>query len=287
MKYFGGCAMAASLHVRPGVNPTPGRAWRIGDPAIMALERRDPIHLVLGQQEVEHVEVFGHARAIRGARDRNDVALLEEPAQCDLRERAPFAGGDVREHRVAQQPPTAEWAIGGEDQAALAACLRELGLVEMRVILRLQIDQRLGTEPDCFVEHRDIEICNPYMAGEALPLCFGQRADRLAEWDLGVRPMDHEKIDVVDSQIPQALLDRAREIVGAQIFVRYFGGQEDLAARHARGAHALADAALGAVFPGRVDVTIAEPEGGRDDLAAIAQGGGAEADRRQFGAVRG
>ena len=196
-------------------------------------------------------------------------------------------GGDVREHGVAQQPPTAERAIGSEDQAALAACLRELGLVEMRVVLCLKIDQRLGTEPDCFVEHRDIEICNADMAGEALPLRFGKRADRLAERDLRVRPMDHEKIDVVDTEIPQALLDRSREIIGAQIFVRYFGGQEDLAARHAGGAHALADAALAAVFPRGVDETVSEPECGCDDLAAIAQRGGTEADRRQFGAVRG
>src|SRR5205807_5441344 len=116
----------------------------------------------------------------------------------DLRERTPFAGGDVREHRVTQQPPTAKRAIGGEDQAALAACLRELGLVEMRVILRLQIDQRLGTEPDCFVEHRDIEICNADMAGEGFPLRFGPRAARLDWRGIRVWPSGPEKIDVID-----------------------------------------------------------------------------------------
>src|SRR5260370_1064307 len=107
------------------------------------------------------------------------------------------------------------------------------------------------------------------------------------ERDLRVRQMDHEKGDVIDSEILQALLDRAREVVRAQIFVRHFGGQEDLAARHAGGAHALADAALGPVFPRRVDVTVAELERGRDDLAAIAQRGGAKADGRHLGAVRG
>jgi hypothetical protein len=58
-----------------------------------------------------------------------------------------------------------------------------------------------------------------------------------------------QKIDEVDAESLQALVYRAREVVRAQEFVRYLGGQENLAARHARDAHAFADAALGAVFP--------------------------------------
>jgi hypothetical protein len=99
--------------------------------------------------------------------------------------------------------------------------------------------------------------------------------------------MHEQEIDEVDAQIRQALLDRAREIVGAQVFVRYLGGEENLVAPQARGADAFADAALGAVFPSGVDVTIAEPERACDDLAAIAQGGGAKADGGHLGAVRG
>jgi hypothetical protein len=96
-----------------------------------------------------------------------------------------------------------------------------------------------------------------------------------------------QKIDEVDAESLQALLDRARKVVGAQVFVRYLGSQENLIARHAGGADAFADAALGAVFPSRVDVAIADFERGGDDLAAIAQRGGAEADGGDFGAVRG
>src|SRR5262245_49509385 len=53
------------------------------------------------------------------------------------------------------------------------------------------------------------------------------------------------------------------------------------------GADAFAGAALGAVFPSGVDMTVAEPERACDDLAAIAQGGGAKADGGHLGAVRG
>ncbi len=40
-------------------------AGGIGDPAVGARERGDPLHLVLGQCKVEHVEVLGHAAGIR------------------------------------------------------------------------------------------------------------------------------------------------------------------------------------------------------------------------------
>src|SRR5262249_33343607 len=99
--------------------------------------------------------------------------------------------------------------------------------------------------------------------------------------------MHEQKGDEIDAEIFQALLDRTREIVGAQILVRGFGGQKNVAAWHAGGAHAFADAALGAVFPGRVDVAIPDLERGGNDFAAIAQGGGAEADGGDLGAVRG
>src|SRR5215831_3394122 len=283
MKYFG--VWSSSV---PAISiPVRCAARGIGDPAVGPLERRDPRHLLVGQRKVEDVEILGHARGVRRAWDWNDVALLDQPAQRDLSEGAFFAGGNVGEHRVAQQTPAAEWAISGEDQTALATRRGELGLVEMGVILGLQIDQRLRTEPDRFVEHGDVEIRNPDMARKSLPFGLGERGNGFAEWNLRVRPMHEQEIDEVDAESVQALLDRARKVVGAQVFVRYLGSQKNLIARHAGGADAFADAAIGPVFPGRVDVTIAERERACDDLAAIAQGGGAKADSRHVGAVRG
>src|SRR5262249_34969169 len=116
---------------------------------------------------------------------------------------------------------------------------------------------------------------------------FGQRGNGLAQRNVRVGPMHEQKVDEIDVEIFQALLDRAREIVRAQVFVRDFGGQKNVAAWHAGGAHASADAALGAVFPGRVDVAIPDLQCGGNDFGAIAQGGGAEADGGDLGAVRG
>ena len=157
----------------------------------------------------------------------------------------------------------------------------------MGVVLGLQGDQRFRTKPDRFIQQRDIEIRDADMAREPLPLCLGQRADRLVECNLRVGPVHEQEIDEIDAQVLKALVDRTREVIGAQIFVRHLGGQENLVAPHAGRADALADAALGAVFPGGVDMAIAELQRGGDDLAAIAERGRAESDRRYLGAVRG
>jgi hypothetical protein len=132
-----------------------------------------------------------------------------------------------------------------------------------------------------------VKIRHPDVAREALPLRLRQRRHGLGERDLRVRPMHHEQIDLVDAEILQALVDRARKVIGAQIFVRHLGGEENLVARHPRCADPFADAAFGAVFPRGVDVAISELERGGDDLAAIAQRGRAVTDGRHLGAVRG
>ena len=69
--------------------------------------------------------------------------------------------------------------------------------------------------------------------------------------------MHQQQIDVVDAERPEALVDRAREIAGVQIFVRNFCADGDVAARDAASAHGLADGRLGAVFLGRVDMPVA------------------------------
>ena len=105
-----------------------------------------------------------HSERDRRPRDRDDAALLDQPAQCDLRQRPSLVSGDIGEHRVAQQASAAERAICGEDQTALAARLDQLGLVEMGVILGLERHQRLRAKPDRFIEQRDIEVRDADMA---------------------------------------------------------------------------------------------------------------------------
>ena len=91
--------------------------------------------------------------------------------------------------------------------------------------------------------------------------------------------MHVQEIDVIRLQVLETLFDRLREIRRAQVLVRDLRAQEDVFARHARDAHALADAFLRAVLPRGVDVPIPELERARDDIGAIAELRGAETDR--------
>src|SRR5471030_1859041 len=72
-----------------------------------------------------------------------------------------------------------------------------------------------------------------------------------------------------------------------QIFMRHLGAKEDVLSRHARGTHAFADDAFGAVFPRRVDVAVARFQRGGDMLGPnITHAGRADADGGDLGAVR-
>ena len=138
----------------------------------------------------------------------------------------------------------------------------------IRMAFALQVDQRLRAERDRLVEQRDVEIRHADVAREAVALGLGERAHGSFSGICGVRPVHQQQVDIVDAEVGEALVDRAREIGGAQVFVRDLGAEENVVARHAGRAHAFADAAFAAVFPRGVDVAIAELERGRDDLAA-------------------
>src|SRR6185312_2130305 len=94
----------------PALIPAAGNAANgIGNAAVRTLEREDALHLVVGQREIEHVEIVGDALRLRRERNGAD-ALLDEPAQRDLRDVAPALAGDIGEHRIVEQPPTPERA---------------------------------------------------------------------------------------------------------------------------------------------------------------------------------
>ena len=90
----------------------------IGDAAAGPLERGDARHFVRGEGEIEDVEVFGHALRVRGSRNRHDVALLDEPTQRDLRDRASALLRDLRENRIVEEPAAAKRARNCSTAAA-------------------------------------------------------------------------------------------------------------------------------------------------------------------------
>src|SRR6202012_3818628 len=105
-----GQALARSLDGGPG-GSRPGwprsdapvgvavRGDAAGCAVIETLDRRD---LLVGQIEVEDVEVLGHPLRPGGLRDRDDAAL-HVPAQDDLRDALAVLAGDRRDRRVAER----------------------------------------------------------------------------------------------------------------------------------------------------------------------------------------
>jgi hypothetical protein len=139
-----------------------------------------------------------------------------------------------------------------------------------------------------FLDERDVEVGDSDVARLAFAFRFCERAHRLGERNVvHGRPVDMKQVDVIDLQILQTFIDRAREIIRAQVFMRDLRHEEDVFARHARGAYARAHAFLAAVFPGGVDVSISDLQRVRNDFGAIAELRGAETDRGNTCAVRG
>src|SRR5262249_29553449 len=86
----------------------------------------------------------------------------------------------------------------------------------------------------------------------------------------------------------EAVLERAREVVGLQIVVAHFRGQEEFIAPHARRLDRLTDLLLVAVIGGRIEVTIAGADRRQDRLRAglLLQSPRAEADDRNARTMR-
>src|SRR5690349_21552544 len=126
------------------------------------------------------------------------------------------------------------------------------------------------------------------MFGEAVALDLVQSTDRLLERNLGVGPVDQEKIDRADAETRNAFLCGALKIGGSQVFRLHFGRYEDLIAQ-AGSANALAHIALVVVHLCGVDVAIADGDRLLDEPRAIlaAQRPGAEPDQWNAGAARG
>ena len=60
------------------------RETEIGETPLGAAHGKNLPHLVVGQLEIENLDIFRQPLDPRGARDRGDV-LLHQPAQADLR----------------------------------------------------------------------------------------------------------------------------------------------------------------------------------------------------------
>src|SRR5262249_50907274 len=90
------------IQLWPPESSVPGRrpAGWVGDAAIVPPERPDAHHLVVAQREIEYGEIFCDPLRVRRTRYRRDGAVLDRPAQGDLRHRPALAACDLADDPV-------------------------------------------------------------------------------------------------------------------------------------------------------------------------------------------
>src|ERR1700675_2734303 len=123
------------------------------------------------------------------------------------------------------------------------------------MILKLIGNERNRRETDSLIEQSSIEIAHADMANLSCPHGLVQQAYLLGERYAFVRPMQQQEIDVVTSQLPEAIVDRRGKPALRIIGDPNFRGDEDLRARNAGSSDAFAHRRLVAVDLRGVDVT--------------------------------
>ncbi|BAT09644.1 Os10g0113050, partial [Oryza sativa Japonica Group] len=98
------------------------------------------------------------------------------------------------------------------------------------------------------------------------------------------RPVDKEQVDVVHPEVAERLPRRRHDAAGVQVAAPDLGGDEHVGAGGDEATpdglrDCLADAALGGVNPGRVEVAVAELDGAEHGGGGVLRGG--EGERRR------
>src|SRR4051794_26471581 len=230
--------------------------------ALVAVERGDCVHVVVGQVEVEDVDVLPHPLGLHRLRE-DDVAQLDVPAQHDLGRGLAVLLGQVLERALGEQVAAlCDRAPRLGLDAVLHVIVAQLALDQPRVQLDL-VDRGDGVgllrEP---LQVGDREVGDADRAG--LPV--GQRLlEALPRLDVAVfagpRPVDEVEVDVVGAELGQALVQPLDGRVEAVAVVVELGGDEDLVAGQPGLRQRLADALLVAVHLRGVDVPVAGVEG--------------------------
>ena len=212
--------------------------------------------------------------------------LRQEP-QAHLNRALAVRLCNAGEHLVAVDAAAGHGTIGDGRHAMPPARRNDLRLVDERMHLDLIADQRLVRQPHRFVDQGDGKVRNPDMACKSHALDLAERAERLAQRDLRVRPVQQQQIDLREPQPRQALLGRALEFARRKVRRPYLRGDEHLVSCDAGSAHAFADLALVVVHLRGVDVAVAKAQRLFDQAraAATTQVPGAETDHRDAGAV--
>ena len=252
---------------------------------LVAVEGGDAGHLVVGELEVEHVEVRGDALDVVGLGDGHDAAL-DLPPQGGLHGVLAVGRTDLGEHRVVGDLAPGDGAPRLGDDAVEVVEVAHLVLLEVRVQLDL-------------VQHRDhaggLDDATQVLGLEVRHADRGQAPARpeleegLPGLEVAVvlrrRPVDQQQVEAIEAELLHARLERLDGVLTA--LAPDLGGDVQLVAGDARLGDGTADALLVEVAPGGVDRAVAQAQRLADDAGGLVGGHleHPEADQRHRRAV--
>jgi len=203
------------------------------------------------------------------------TAVLQAPAQHDLRRRLVVRVSDAGDRRILERAGVAAVAVErdpadrrprlGEDVVLLAEGLH-VGLGEVRVLLDLvdrRHDRGVLEQPGEMVDHEVADADCPHLAVGQQRLQRAVCLERAVEGG-GQRLVEDQEVDLLDAELAGTLLEPVQRLVVAVVGDPDLRLQEHVRAVQARGTERLAHLALVPVGGGGVDVAVAVAQRGLD-----------------------
>src|SRR6516225_9866181 len=245
-------------------------------------------HFRCTQRKIENSGIFRQPLFFAGARNYNNV-LLYQKSQTDLGRGFSALGADARQYLVVAGGAARNRTISDHRHVVPAACGDHLGLVQERMTFDLVADQGFARQSHGLFDEFNCEIRNADMACQAVTLDLAERAERAAEWNLRIGPMQQQQVHFAQAQPRKAVTRGTFEIARREMRRPDFRRYENIAALDARLVQSFADLPLIVVHFRRVDVTIAEPQRLFDEAStsAPAQLPSAQTQERDSDAIGG
>lgn len=179
-----------------------------------------PRHFIVTEREIEDGKIFGQPLNLGRARNGDDVVLLHQPAQGDLRSAAVMRLGDGLDDWVADHPPQCDRAIGGDGHAAPPQRSKHDRLVQIGMIFQLLAGEGLAGQAPGLLKQLGGEIGEADMACQTLALDRVERTDCLCQRNLWIGPMQQKEVNPPDAELSETILrenaaDRFRPSSGA------------------------------------------------------------------------
>lgn len=192
-------------------------------------------------------------------------AVLEVPAEQDLRRRLVVSLRDRRQRRVVQPPHPGERAVGLQNDGVLVGVVQHCPAVAERAPFDLVHDRAFARHLGQRIDRRRGIVADADVDGKAVLPRADQPFPKVLADAVLRRPVDEDEVVVVEAELVEVAADR---LVGV-VCLLHLGGEIEVGSCEAAPADAVADPLLGAVVARRVDEAIAGLQRRQHDVRGV------------------